>query len=146
MFTSNGFPFWFKSVVVLLICSLTTLSIATVVPISKPSQEEPQEVERIRAQAEADAVADGGDKTTYGIGGFLCGILGYIFAAASNVTVPPERLIGKSPTYVEAYSDSYTQKVKKMRKSAACTGWIFGAIIALTVNVVLLSGSDASSY
>ena len=45
-----------------------------------------------------------------------------------NPTPPPERLLGKSPEYVEAYTQIYTSKITSLRKRLVTTGSITGNI------------------
>lgn len=41
-----------------------------------------------------------------------------------NVTPPPERLLGKSPEYIEAYTQIYTPKITSLRKRLVIAGSI----------------------
>lgn len=43
-----------------------------------------------------------------------------------NVTPPPERLLGKSPEYIEAYTQIYTSKITSLRKRLVIAGSITG--------------------
>ena len=95
------------------------------------AQSQELDFEMIRVQAEADAQADAGGAIGYAVGGFLCGIFGWILAATSSVKVPADRVLGKEPGYVMAYSDVYESKVKSIRKKSACTGWVLGSTISL---------------
>ena len=45
-----------------------------------------------------------------------------------NVTPPPERLLGKSPEYVEAYTQIYTSKITSLRKRLVIAGSIAGNV------------------
>ena len=45
-----------------------------------------------------------------------------------NVTPPPERLLGKSPEYVEAYTQIYTSKITSLRKRLVIAGSITGNV------------------
>ena len=45
-----------------------------------------------------------------------------------NPTPPPERLLGKSPEYVEAYTQIYTSKTTSLRKRLVTAGSITGNI------------------
>jgi len=40
-----------------------------------------------------------------------------------SVSLPPTRLLGKSPEYVRLYAAAYAKKVKKIRTNYAKTGW-----------------------
>jgi len=45
-----------------------------------------------------------------------------------NVTPPPERLLGKSPEYIEAYTQIYTSKITSLRKRLVIAGSIAGNV------------------
>jgi len=96
-------------------------------------QQEEEDYQMICATAEADAEEDEGGATGYGIGGFLCGIFGWLFATISKPKPPASRLVGKSETYVAAYSDCYEAKAKSIRTHAACMGWVAGAVVSLLI-------------
>jgi len=99
-------------------------------------QQDPEQAEDFGAicmQAEFDAEKDEEGAIGYGFAGFLCGIFGWLFAHASSPKVPAKRLVGKSQNYVEAYSSCYEKKAKKIRTSAACTGWLVGASVGLLI-------------
>jgi hypothetical protein len=128
-----------KSLIVVLCC----LMIAT--PISQAlaqemTQQDPS-AEIIMAQAEADAQEDVSG-TVYGIGGFLCGIFGWLAATLSSPDVPAARLVGKSSNYVSIYTEAYKSKAKSIRTTAACTGWAIGSAISL---IVLAAGGGTTS-
>ena len=128
----------------LLIVVLCGLLIAT--PVSQVfaqelmAQQDPS-AELIMAQAEADAQTDV-NGMVYGVGGFLCGIFGWLAATLSSPDVPAARLIGKSSNYVSIYSQAYKDKAKSIRTSAACTGWAIGAAVSL---VIFAAGGGATT-
>jgi hypothetical protein len=95
----------------------------------------------IQVKAINDAKADEGSATGYAFAGFFCGIFGWIFAKASNVSIPSERLVGKSEKYVQVYSAQYKGQIKKIRSRAACNGWAAGVAVGSIVNLVVLAGS-----
>jgi hypothetical protein len=59
--------------------------------------------------------------------------------------VPADRIVGKSPDYVSAYTVCYEQAAKKKITGAACGGWAAGSAIAIAISVAAASASDASS-
>ncbi|MBI3194993.1 MAG: hypothetical protein HYZ34_11105 [Ignavibacteriae bacterium] len=127
----------------LLIVFLCCLMIAT--PVSRVFAQEMMQqdpsAEIIMAQAEADAQEDVSG-AVYGIGGFLCGIFGWLAATLSSPEVPAVRLIGKSSNYVSIYSEAYKSKAKSIRTTAACTGWAIGAAVSL---IIFAAGGGATS-
>ncbi|GEM_PF-2331638 len=100
--------------------------------------------EQIIAIAEADASEDT-NATIYGLGGFCCGIFGWLFAMLSKPDVPSARLVGKSADYVTVYSNAYRNKVKSLRTHAACVGWAIGTTVSIVVNLVVLAQKDKNS-
>lgn len=132
--------------VILMINILAVPVLAQEVEKTPPQPQEQSDYTQICETAKVDANADGGT-TGYAIGGFLCGIFGYLIAAASAPQVPASRLVGKDANYVQAYSSCYEKQAKKIRKSAACTGWAIGSSVSLLY--LALSGgfeSGTSTY
>lgn len=63
------------------------------------------------------------------IGGSIASILPGILAARNYQPSPPAaRLVGKSPEYVETYTEAYKAKVKNLQLSAAVPGGIVGCL------------------
>ena len=101
-----------------------------------------------KADAERDATTDVNRLLWVGVGGvYICSIvccaLGDAFATGlsggSGTSSPtgidfdptsiaisprPERLIGKSPEYIDVYTDAYKKKVKQLREDSAAIGGI----------------------
>lgn len=117
--------------VVLLCALLIAAPISQALAQEQESQQEPSEAETIQ-QAETDARADQSG-FGYGVGGFLCGIFGWLFATLSSPDVPAARLVGKSSNYVVVYSEAYKSKAKSIRTRAACTGWGIGALATVAI-------------
>ena len=60
------------------------------------------------------------------------GIFGIGAAYVVTPTVPPQNLLGKSPTYIIFYTDAYQEEAKKQRVEAAGTGClVWGGAVAL---------------
>ena len=58
--------------------------------------------------------------------------------ASASISPRPERLIGKSPEYIEFYTDAYKKKVKQLREKslkigAVGAGCLIGCIVLLLV-------------
>ena len=81
--------------------------------------------------AEMDAITDAQrDSTWYGAG-FLFGVFGIGAAYVATPSVPPRRLLGKTPEYIVFYTDAYQQAMKKERVEQATTGClIWGGVLA----------------
>lgn len=58
-----------------------------------------------------------------------------------NVTPPPERLLGKSPEYVEAYTQIYTSKTTSLRKRLVIAGSITGNVGVALATLLLFKGA-----
>jgi len=131
-----------KIIAIILCFNLFTLPIfvQAIETNSITIQEEEEDLEMVCVKAETDAEEDENGALGYGIGGFLCGLFGWLFATISKPKAPAARLVGKSENYVAIYSDCYEKKAKKIRTGAACTGWSIaisvGALIYLiqTIN------------
>ena len=100
-----------------------------------------ERIEALKAEAQTDAKAM--DKTTgYFIGGFFCGIIGFIIAVSSTPEAPVKNLVELPDAEKTIYADAYVAAAKKKRNTSACTGWLLGTTIAL---ILLNSGSSSSS-
>lgn len=144
MLTFKTFPLWIKAISLILCFNLLALPVlAQAAENSAINQDQQQELDyaRICAQAEADAEKDEGGAIAFGIGGFLCGVIGFLIAYASTPKAPAERLVGKDPNYVQAYSTCYEKKAKSIRTKAACTGWS----MAVLVGVIYVAASGGFS-
>jgi hypothetical protein len=71
--------------------------------------------------------------TGYMVFGFLCGIFGFIAAAASSPEPPADRVVGKDYQWVQAYTDCYRKQAKSANQSAACSGWALGSATTLAI-------------
>ena len=57
---------------------------------------------------------------TYGAG---CWVFAVVHASVSNPTIPSDRLLGKSPKYVNTYTDEYKRLIKNQRMEMSVIGW-----------------------
>lgn len=51
--------------------------------------------------------------------------LGLRSGIADNISLPPTRLLGKSPEYISFYAAAYSEKVKKIRTNSMRNGCLF---------------------
>lgn len=121
----------FKAITVLLCFMMFVTPIINVFAQTNTVNQEPSYAQ-IQATAEADAREDESG-IGYGIGGFFCGIFGWLFAQVSSPDVPASRLIGKSTNYVAVYAEAYKRKAKSIRTTAACIGWAIGSTVSLII-------------
>ena len=64
-----------------------------------------------------------------GVVGFAAGALGpLLWIRAYEPNLPPNRFIGKSPEYIDFYTDAYKKKAKSLRTKSAVGGWAVGCI------------------
>ena len=88
---------------------------------------------KIEAEARAQGIADAendANKTAWFMGGCFLNIIGVIIAQTRKAPVPAERLVGKPPAYVDAYTSSYQAKRTEIQ-----TNWALGgcAVIPLAI-------------
>ena len=131
MFSFGTFPRWIKALSIILCIQLVSFPILLQAAENNSIPPQEQSYEQICAIAEADARHDEGGAMGYAIGGFICGIFGWLFAIANEAKTPAGRLVGKDSNYVLAYSTCYEKRVKKIRTKAACTGWAVGTAVSL---------------
>lgn len=83
--------------------------------------------------AEQDAKAEVNQLNWWCSGCVLVGV-----AAAYQVSQPsPERFVGKSPEYVEVYTEVYKAKVKNLQLSAAVPGCLTAALSPITMGLLI---------
>ena len=69
-------------------------------------------------------------------GSVLCGVCAVpiaVFRYPHNVTPPPERLLGKSPEYIEAYTQAYKSRTVFLRKIFVTAGSITSNLGVMTL-------------
>lgn len=54
--------------------------------------------------------------------GLCCHVYGFAFAVLDTPQVLPERLLGKSPDYITAYTAEYQRKARNKRIKGSCLG------------------------
>lgn len=105
-----------------------------------------------RAQGLADGERDARsqvNKTTWIIAGCLTGGFSYLYPDLFAYNVPQSRLVGKSPEYIAAFTDSYLDTRKSIIHSGSCIGGViyWGAcIIYVVVVAAAASTSTTSTY
>ena len=70
------------------------------------------------------------------VGGILLGVCAVptaVFVYPHNVTSPPERLLGKSPEYIEAYTQAYKSRTTLLRKIFVTAGSITSNLAVMTL-------------
>lgn len=100
------------------------------------AQQNSERVEAIIA-AEQDAKATVNQGRWWFYGSCLIGVL-----AADKTPQPlPERFVGRSPEYVEVYTQAYEEKVQNLQRSAATPGCLT-TVFSAGILVLILSSLD----
>ena len=111
------------------------------------SQVDQKEMLEAKMQAEMDAKRDV-NKAIWFIVGCAGSIIGLLVAQVITASPPQATLLGKSPEYVAAYSDTYVIKMKKLRTTWSLYGC--GVSVALWgVAILVLFAAEeelVSSY
>lgn len=99
------------------------------------------------AQAISDAQRDAKLANTqiWGTAGCLLGVTGMFLAYIITPTIPPEKLLGKSPEYVIYYTSTYQKLVKEDQTTKATIGCVVGTGTMVALWTILLS-STTSPY
>ena len=100
-----------------------------------------QSDEMSRAIADATRDAQLVNTKIWGAAGCLLGVTGMLIAYVVTPTVPPERLLGKSPEYVAYYTSTYQRIVQSNQTRNATTGCVIGGA-AVALWVILAMNSD----
>ena len=85
---------------------------------------------------------------TSGSNWFLLGCFGSVFTVAFVYTVEPSppqtRLLGKSPEYVAAYSDTYRNEVRSLRAKYTLYGVLTNCVCFVTFYVFLIAAASST--
>ncbi len=113
------------------------------IPFVSYAQQKPIETKAvIEAEARAKGIADAENdavKMDWFMAGCFLSVLGVAIASAHKAPVPAERLIGKSPAYIVAYTSSYQAKQTEIQTKWALRGCAviplacLGFVVALVI-------------
>lgn len=120
-----------------IVIILMLISIYVLIPPAK-AMEGPHGIPHVRVNpivklAQEDARQDLGHNAdlrwlAYGTG---CWVFAVVHASVSNPTVPSHRLLGRSPEYVNTYTEAYKHFIKNRRMERSATGWVVSMVIVL---------------
>ena len=96
---------------------------------------ESEEVANACKQGEFDAHRDVNGTLWLAIG-FFGGIFGIAAAYLIEPSPPASRLIGKSPEYIQVYTDCYKRKGKSVQGKKAITGFVVGILVGIALVVL----------
>ena len=119
----------FHTLVFVMVVLVFSMSVAAL------AQQNSELLEAVIA-AEQDAKADVDQSSWWFRGCILIGVGAY-----EAPQPPAARLVGKSPEYVEAYTQAYKQKVENLRLSAAVPGCLT-TVFSAGILIILLSALD----
>ena len=87
------------------------------------------EIEQATADARRDA-AFNVSPFAWGAAGFVCGCFAPLYAFVAMPEVPVGALLGKSPAYVDAYTQVYHQNARRRRIQASIIGCAVGSVLS----------------
>lgn len=71
------------------------------------------------------------------IGGYAMGVAAPLYMIYNyDPFIPSTRLLGKSPTYIQSYTDAYKQKARWLRTSNAVGGWVVLTGVFTVANIL----------
>ena len=113
----------FRYITIMIILILTSICVL-ILPVEAMTGPE-HHVDPIVQLAQEDAERDAGHDAglhwfAYGAG---CWVFAVVHASVNNPTVPSDRLLGKSPQYVNIYTDEYKRSIKNRRIERSAIGW-----------------------
>lgn len=91
-----------------------------------------QETSEIQ-EATADARRDAEQNVSpfaWGSAGFVCGCFAPLYVYMTTPEVPVGALLGKTPTYVNTYTQVYKENAKRRRLQAAAIGCAIGSAVS----------------
>ena len=123
-------------------------------PVIIFAQQNPTETKAtIEAEARAQAVADAENdtnKTAWFKTGCFLNIIGVAMARRTKAPVPAGRLVGKSLTYIVAYTSAYQTRQTEIQEQSALSGCTVGTLVGCVAAFILVrkavDDSLGSSY
>lgn len=91
--------------------------------------QEASEIQQATADARKDVLLNV-SPVAWGAGGFVCGCFAPAYAFLSTPAVPVGALLGKSPTYVNTYTQVYQDNAKRQRIQASVIGCAIGSAVS----------------
>ena len=97
--------------------------------MSQVASAQTSEVEQATADARRDAELNV-SPIAWGAAGFVCGCFAPVYAYLATPEVPVGALLGKSPAYVDAYTQVYQQNTRRRRLQASVIGCAIGSAVS----------------
>ena len=114
------------------------LSVFVLVMSQIAGAQQMSEVEQATADARRDAERNV-SPLAWGSAGFVCNFLAPIYAYVALPEVPVGALLGKSPAYVDAYTQVYQQNVQRRRLQAAVIGCAISSAVGTITSYMFVS-------
>lgn len=97
-------------------------------------------------QGKIDGERDGRGTFAWFFGGLCLGLLGVILAFVIAPQPSTENLVGRSPEYIEGYTEGYMSKAKRQQGYYALGGMAVAVVVWIIVLVVILADEDTYDY
>ena len=117
---------------------LIFLSIFVLVMSQIASAQQMSEIEQATADARRDAELNV-SPFAWGAAGFVCGCFAPVYAYLSMPEIPVGALLGKSPAYVDAYTQVYHQNAQRRRLQAAVIGCAISSAVGTITSYMFVS-------
>ena len=100
----------------------------------------PVDTSKVVADAQAAAEAEVNMSLWFATG-CLLNVFGIISAFSVRPSPPESHLIGKSPEYVEAFTEAYLQKAKSIQREGAIAGCLAGTLLSCGIIILVLKAA-----
>ena len=128
-----------------LIFSVPLMVLAQEVPLPEMSMPIPEEAKAI-ADAQRDAEAHLNKPLWFAVGCFLPMGVGLLVPYFHQKTPPAAALLGKSPTYVAHYTDTYKRQSQSHQFQSAAMGCLIGTGVSVVGIILMNAAASSPSY
>ncbi|MGB9743073.1 MAG: hypothetical protein ACPL0F_07985 [bacterium] len=99
-------------------------------------------------QGKLDGERDGRSSSPilWALAGCCLGLIGILIAYLTSPTVPTDRLIGKSPEYIQGYIEAYQKKGKLQNALWSGLGCLVGTALTCIYYILMAESSYSYSY
>ena len=104
---------------------LISVSVMPQIVIAQETSEIQQATQDARRDAEQNV-----SPAAWASAGFVCGCFAPLYVYMTTPEVPVGALLGKSPTYVNTYTQVYKENAKRRRLQAAAIGCAIGSAVS----------------
>ncbi len=93
-----------------------------------------------------DGEADATGNQIWLLGGCLLGVVGVLLAYVIEPEVPSGRLIGKSPAYIQGYTEGYKSATKRKNAMYALYGMLAWLVFLIVYYVAVIAAVSSATY